>query len=580
MSKKVILNNKDVSYLAEIVSGKISELFERRPYLTAFGIPRGGSIALYAVAAESSRVIRITDNPEEADFFMDDIIDSGATRLRYLHKYPDKPFFALIDNSVESSPFKDAWVVFPWEGDSDGSIEDNITRLIQFIGEDPTRQGLLETPKRVAKAWQHWTSGYSKKPEDILKVFEDGADGCDEMVIIRDIPFYSHCVIGSTFVETPKGRVPISKLTNGDLIYTMNPLTMELAITKCVNPRITQRNAKLVSLHTDNDTLICTPDHKILLTTGEWKEAQNLKNGDRLASLYRSTETVFSGAQSYSKLIASRYTRWHDGIKINGESKGILEHRFVKSFLDSTDYSDGRSFITHHINEELWDNSPENLEILTIAQHNLAHKRTEKLANNQNRKNAAAIASGREEVREKRSASVKAYWDKLKENKVAYEKRCKLTSDGIQKARNHVVIGVQPLDYTEDVWCMTVPETQLFFANGIAVHNCEHHLAPFFGTASVTYIPDGHIVGLSKISRIVDMFSRRLQVQERLTNQIADALNDNLQPKGVGVVISARHLCMESRGICQQGHSTITSSLRGVLKENDSARAEFLTLIK
>lgn len=109
--------------------------------------------------------------------------------------------------------------------------------------------------------------------------------------------------------------------------------------------------------------------------------------------------------------------------------------------------------------------------------------------------------------------------------------------------------------------------------------HCEHHLAPFFGTATVSYIPDGKIVGLSKLSRLVDAFARRLQVQERLTDQIADALFDNLKPHGVGVVIKARHMCMESRGICQQGHHTITTSLRGALKDDPSVRAEFLEAV-
>ena len=108
--------------------------------------------------------------------------------------------------------------------------------------------------------------------------------------------------------------------------------------------------------------------------------------------------------------------------------------------------------------------------------------------------------------------------------------------------------------------------------------HCEHHIAPIFGTATIGYIPDGKIVGLSKLSRITDMFARRLQVQERLTNQIADALDENLHPKGVGVSIKARHLCMESRGICQQGHYTVTNSLRGVLRDSHKARAEFMAL--
>ena len=107
---------------------------------------------------------------------------------------------------------------------------------------------------------------------------------------------------------------------------------------------------------------------------------------------------------------------------------------------------------------------------------------------------------------------------------------------------------------------------------------CEHHLADIFGTATIAYIPNGKIVGLSKLSRLAEMFSRRLQVQERLTNQIADSLEEHLGAKGVGVVIRARHMCMESRGICQQGHHTITSALRGVMKDNLEARAEFMSL--
>lgn len=105
---------------------------------------------------------------------------------------------------------------------------------------------------------------------------------------------------------------------------------------------------------------------------------------------------------------------------------------------------------------------------------------------------------------------------------------------------------------------------------------CEHHLADIFGTACVAYIPDGKIVGLSKLSRLVDCFARRLQVQERMTVQIADALVQHLQPKGVGVVIRARHMCMESRGICQQGHHTVTTALRGAMKDDARTRSEFL----
>jgi len=109
---------------------------------------------------------------------------------------------------------------------------------------------------------------------------------------------------------------------------------------------------------------------------------------------------------------------------------------------------------------------------------------------------------------------------------------------------------------------------------------CEHHLLPFFGKAHVGYIPDGKLIGLSKIPRIVDMFAHRLQIQERLTQQIAQCLADALHPKGVGVVIEAEHLCMQMRGVEKQDSFAITSAMRGVFKENVRTRNEFISLIR
>ncbi len=107
---------------------------------------------------------------------------------------------------------------------------------------------------------------------------------------------------------------------------------------------------------------------------------------------------------------------------------------------------------------------------------------------------------------------------------------------------------------------------------------CEHHMLPFFGKAHIAYIPNGKIVGLSKIPRVVDVFSRRLQVQERLTEQVLDCINDTLEPKGVAVVIEASHMCMMMRGVQKQNSTTTTSGFRGSFKETDT-RNEFLKLI-
>jgi GTP cyclohydrolase I len=109
---------------------------------------------------------------------------------------------------------------------------------------------------------------------------------------------------------------------------------------------------------------------------------------------------------------------------------------------------------------------------------------------------------------------------------------------------------------------------------------CEHHLLPFFGRVHVAYIPDGTVVGLSKIPRLVEMFSRRLQVQEKLTTQIAETLDRVLTPKGVAVVIEAVHLCMMMRGVAQQNSSAITSAIKGAFETDSKTRAEFMELIR
>ena len=109
---------------------------------------------------------------------------------------------------------------------------------------------------------------------------------------------------------------------------------------------------------------------------------------------------------------------------------------------------------------------------------------------------------------------------------------------------------------------------------------CEHHLLPFFGRCHVAYVPNGRVLGLSKIPRLVDMFARRLQVQERLTTQIAQTIQELVQPQGVGVVIECRHLCMMMRGVEKQGSSAVTSSMLGCFRDENQTRQEFLALIR
>jgi len=256
-----------------------------------YGIPRGGMI-LAGFLENATNVC----TPEEADIFIDDIRDSGHTAAEYDKKYPGKSFWALIDKQGIDKGMEE-WVIFPWET-KQSSIEDAIIRQLQFIGEDPSREGLLGTPERVIRSWKELYGGYGQKVEDLLTVFED--DSTDEMVLLKDIELYSVC---------------------------------------------------------------------------------------------------------------------------------------------------------------------------------------------------------------------------------------------------------------------------------------EHHMLPFVGKAHIAYIPDGRVIGISKLARILEMYSRRLQIQERLCQQVTDALMTYLRPKGAACIIEAQHLCMKARGVQKQNSIMTTSSLQGVFKKPE-VRAEFLQLIK
>jgi GTP cyclohydrolase I len=150
------------------------------------------------------------------------------------------------------------------------------------------------------------------------------------------------------------------------------------------------------------------------------------------------------------------------------------------------------------------------------------------------------------------------------------DKSLKFLTSGYQANIDEIVNGA----------LFTVEYNEMVMVRDIDMYSlCEHHLLPFFGKCHVAYIPDGKVIGLSKIPRIVDMFARRLQVQERLTTQIAETLEDKLRPLGVAVVVEAAHLCMAMRGVEKQNSVTVTSAMRGVFHRDPRTRAEFLELI-
>ena len=151
------------------------------------------------------------------------------------------------------------------------------------------------------------------------------------------------------------------------------------------------------------------------------------------------------------------------------------------------------------------------------------------------------------------------------------EESLKYLTSGYQKSVRQVLNGA----------VFDEPYDEMVILRGIELYSlCEHHLLPFYGTCHVGYIPNGKIIGLSKIPRLVDVFARRLQVQERLTNQIAECLMEELKPHGVGVIIEALHLCMAMRGVEKQNAKCITSSMLGSFRSDRRTRMEFMNLIK
>lgn len=520
-----------------------------------YGVPRGGIYAALAIQGclfDMGMGARITENPKHADFIVDDIIDSGRTKEHYEGLY-EKPFLALV-NPLDIAE----WVSFPWERmNGEQGCEDAVTRIIQYIGDDPNREGLKETPARVLRAYDELFGGYKQDPATILKSFTDGA--CDEMVVLKGIEFYSTCVVGSTFVETPAGRIPINRLIDGSWVYCWDEDRNQMTLARAFNPRVTGRNKRLWRVFTDKDTILCTKDHRFLTYNRGWVKAHQLRSGDSVIAFNRGCIEVNGKMRPY--------VNWP------GKEKQIPEHRLIYQALNGPIPKGSH---IHHLDGNPANNNPENLTSLSISDHSTLHRLVDgptgfalftdaqRLAMRQ-KQIEGVRQSQTEEVRKRRSESVKRYWDSL--------------SPEERTARNHRVLSVERTEWKEDVWCMDVPGYENFVANGMVVHNCEHHMLPFTGVAHVGYVPDGKVVGISKLARLLEVFTRRLQIQERICQQVTKSLMDELNPLGAACVIEAKHLCMTCRGVNKQQSIMVTSSMEGIFREVGAARNEFLQLI-
>lgn len=227
---KTPLSIDDINDLADDLCPTLLRISEEKRARTGsgdlylHGVPNGGVPAAFAVASVLQdrlyqAVVRVVDSSGVADVLIDDIVDSGRTRNLYKIKYPTKPFLALIDKTAPSDAVVQkgltGWIQFPWESEKELNGEDIVVRFLEYIGEDPNRQGLIETPKRITKAWKEWFEGYSIKEADVFKVFDDGAENYDQLVIVREIPFVSWCEHhGAAFT----GKAHVGYIPNGKIV--------------------------------------------------------------------------------------------------------------------------------------------------------------------------------------------------------------------------------------------------------------------------------------------------------------------------------------------------------------------------
>jgi GTP cyclohydrolase IA len=270
--EKIYLTHEAVQMECKKIAEKIIEDAWPENAPSIYGVPRGGIPVAYLVLAEIRRInkpgifAKIVEKPEEATHFVDDIVDSGKTKERFLSTYGlANQFYAVIEEK------KDAWYVFPWEMGltSDSSALDIPLRLLQYIGEDPERDGLKDTPKRVVKAWDELFKGYKSNPAECLGRVFDNDEKYDEMVILRDVPMFSCCEhhILPFFGKVHVAYVPTEKIVG---ISKIARLIECFARRLQVQERLTQQIANSLdeALHPLGVAVMIEAQHMCMISRG------------------------------------------------------------------------------------------------------------------------------------------------------------------------------------------------------------------------------------------------------------------------------------------------------------------------